>query len=269
MKKSMMYLIIYFTIYSILGWICECIYCAAIDKVWVNRGFLNGPVCPVYGFGAMFVILLLQRFKSNIILLFIMAVIVTTAIEYITAVILENAFHLKWWDYSNYKFNYKGRICVLNSTLFGLLSLFLIEILQPFVVEKVSLIPYTYAVILTLIIIVIFAIDFTFTVSSLVDLNKMLDKINQISIELRKLGLSMEKLNDIEYNKVFSKLKHDRVNFKNKFEESYNHFKKMQPKSSIQNRIIKAFPDMRSNIHGEQFKKLKDSITEYWNKKKN
>lgn len=267
----MMYLILYFTIYSILGWICECIYCAAIDKVWVNRGFLNGPVCPVYGFGAMFVILLLQGFKDNIALLFIMAVIVTTTLEYITAVILENAFHLKWWDYSNYKLNYKGRICVLNSTLFGLLSLFLIEILQPFVVAKISLIPYGYAFILTLIIVGIFAVDFAFTVSSLVDMNKMLEKITQINLELKKLGISMEKFNDIEYNKVFDKLKfrNDRKHFKIKFEETYNNFKKMQPKSSIQNRIIKAFPDMRSNIYGEQFKKLKDSITEYWNKKKN
>ena len=66
-------LILYFTIYSVLGWICECVYCAAIDKVWVNRGFLNGPVCPVYGFGALFVIGLLDRFKDNSILLFIMA----------------------------------------------------------------------------------------------------------------------------------------------------------------------------------------------------
>ncbi len=267
----MAYLILYFTVYSILGWICECIYCAAIDRVWVNRGFLNGPVCPVYGFGAMLVIWLLERFKGNIVLLFVMAVIITTAIEYITAVILENAFDLKWWDYSNYKLNYKGRICVLNSVIFGFLSLFLIEILNPFVISKIGLIPDKYVFISAAIIIIIFIVDIIATVTSLVDMNEMLRKITQINVELKSLGISMEKFNDIEYNKVFNKLKMtgDIKNFKAKFEDTYNNFRKMQLKSSIQNRLMRAFPDMRSNVYGEQFKKLKDSIADYWNRKQN
>lgn len=264
----MVYLILYFTVYSILGWICECLYCASIDRVWVNRGFLNGPVCPVYGFGSLLVIGLLDRFSYNILLLFIMAVIITTAIEYITAVILENAFDLKWWDYSNYKFNYKGRICVLNSLLFGVLSVFLVKVLHPFIIAKISLIPTKYALISAIVIIIIFIIDIIATVTSLVDMNEMLKKITQINIELKGLGISMDKLNDLEFDKIVNLLKKtsDIKGIKSKFEDTYNYFKKMQLRSSTQNRLIKAFPNMKSKRYGEQFKKLKDSIIDYWNK---
>ncbi|MEG1001770.1 putative ABC transporter permease [Clostridium sp.] len=262
-------LILYFTVYSVLGWICECVYCAAIDKVWVNRGFLNGPVCPVYGFGALFVIGLLDRFKDNSILLFIMAVILTTALEYVTAVILEKAFDLKWWDYSNYKLNYKGRICVLNSAIFGFLSLFLIDILNPFVISKISLLTSKQILISAIIISAIFIVDSIFTIISLVDMNEMLKKISQINIELKKLDISMDKFNDIEFNKVFNKLKStgDLKGFKSKFEDTYKNFQKMKSGSIVQNRIMRAFPDMKSKIYGEQFKKLKDSIADYWNRK--
>lgn len=264
----MEYWILYFTIYSILGWISECIYCAAIDKVWVNRGFLNGPVCPVYGFGAMLVIGLLDSFKNNVVLLFVMAVIITTFIEYLTAVILERAFNLKWWDYSNYKLNYKGRICVLNSLIFGVLSLFLIEVLNPFIISKVSLIKSQYVLILVIIIIIIFIVDIIETVTSLVDMNEMLKKITQTSLELKSIGISMEKFNDIEFNKVFNtiKKKGDIKGIKEKIDDTYNYFKRIQIKSSIQNRLMKAFPDMKSKLYGEQFKKFKDSISDYWNK---
>ncbi|WP_029699064.1 putative ABC transporter permease [Clostridium sp. Ade.TY] len=267
----MVHLILYFTVYSILGWICECVYCAAIDRVWVNRGFLNGPVCPVYGFGALLVIGLLNRFSYNILLLFVMAVIITTAIEYITAVILENAFDLKWWDYSNYKFNYKGRICVLNSVLFGVLSVFLVKVLHPFIISKISLIPAKFALIAAVVIIIIFIIDIIATVTSLVDMNEMLKKITQMNVELKGLGISMDKLNDFEFDKVVNLLKKtsDIKGFKSKFEDTYNNFKKMQLRSSTQNRLIKAFPNMKSKLYGEQFKKLKDSIIDYWNKNQN
>lgn len=265
-------LILYFTIYSVLGWICECVYCAAIDKVWVNRGFLNGPVCPVYGFGALFVIGLLDRFKDNSILLFIMAVVLTTALEYVTAVILERAFDLKWWDYSNYKLNYKGRICVLNSVIFGFLSLFLIDILNPFVVSKVSLLTYNQTLIASTIIVAIFIVDSVLTVISLVDMNDMLKKISQINIELKKLNISMEKFNDIEFNKVFNKLKStgDLKGFKAKFEDTFNMFKRKKGVSTVQNRIMRAFPDMKSKMYGgEQFKKFKASIADYLSRKQN
>lgn len=262
-------IILYFTIYSILGWICECIYCAAIDKVWVNRGFLNGPVCPVYGFGSMFVILILGNLKGHYIELFISSIILTTALEYLTAVILEKAFNLKWWDYSNYKLNYKGRICVLNSVIFGFLSLFLIEILNPFIVEKVDLLSVQLKSVFAVIIVIIFIIDLVLTIISLIDMNDMLSKINGMFKEFKRFGVNLEKLNDIEFNRAFIKVSNfkDFKNIKSIIEDGYNNFKDFRLKSSIQNRIIKAFPDLKSKEYSDQFKKMKESIQDYWKNK--
>lgn len=262
-------IIIYFSIYSILGWICECIYCAAIDKVWVNRGFLNGPVCPVYGFGAMFVIFLLGGLKGKYVLLFVSSIILTTVIEYLTAVVLERAFNLKWWDYSNYKFNYKGRICVLNSILFGILSLFLIQVLNPIVVNVVGKFNSNIIDICAITITIILGIDLVITIMSLIDMNTMLKKIYSINTHFKKAGIKVDKFNDIEFNRAFLKLSKikDFKYVKYKIEDGYNSFTKFRVKSGIQNRILKAFPDLKSKDYADGFKKLKESIIEYWKEK--
>ena len=96
-----------FFIYSFLGWCTEVAFAAVRHGKFVNRGFLNGPVCPIYGFGVLMVVLLLQQLQDNLLILFIGSVIVTSAIEFLTGWILETVFHAKWWDYSQNKFNLK------------------------------------------------------------------------------------------------------------------------------------------------------------------
>ena len=117
-------LFLHFVFYSFLGWVAETIYCSLLQGKFVYRGFLSGPVCPIYGFGAIFVITLLQPFKENILMLFLMGVVITSTLEYITSYLLEVIFHMKWWDYSKRKFNINGRVCAWNSSLFGILSVF-------------------------------------------------------------------------------------------------------------------------------------------------
>ena len=107
--------ILYFFIYSFLGWVCECIYCGVPAKKFINRGFLAGPYCPIYGCGALAVIYTLTPFSDNVVILFGMGVIVTSALEYITSYMMEKLFHTKWWDYSKHPFNIHGRICLKNS----------------------------------------------------------------------------------------------------------------------------------------------------------
>ena len=115
--------ILYFAIYSILGWGCEVIYCSLPAKRFINRGFLNGPYCPVYGIGALIVLYLLEPYKTSPFLVFLLGIFLTSLLEYITSYILEKTFHAHWWDYSKRKYNIYGRVCLLNSTLFGILSL--------------------------------------------------------------------------------------------------------------------------------------------------
>lgn len=121
-----------FLFYSFAGWCCETVYCSVIQGKLVNRGFLNGPLCPVYGFGALLVIFLLQGTEQAPVALFFAGMLVTSVLEYLTSWLLEKLFHMKWWDYSHYRFQINGRVCLLNSLMFGALSVFVMLVLHPF-----------------------------------------------------------------------------------------------------------------------------------------
>lgn len=135
-------IIVYFFIYAFLGWSLEVIYAMYVQRTFVNRGFLFGPICPIYGFGALILIGSLRNIKGNKILKFIIAVIAFSVFEYIVSYILEVLFNQRWWDYSNDILNLNGRISILYSLVWGILGIIFTEKLHPFVrkkVEKLSL----------------------------------------------------------------------------------------------------------------------------------
>lgn len=135
-------IIVYFFIYAFLGWSLEVIYAMYVERTFVNRGFLFGPICPIYGFGALILIGSLRNVKGNKILKFIIAVIAFSVFEYIVSYILEVLFNQRWWDYSNDILNLNGRISILYSLVWGILGIIFTEKLHPFVrkkVEKLSL----------------------------------------------------------------------------------------------------------------------------------
>ncbi len=143
MKQIFLYYSMFFFIYGFLGWIVEVIYTGIKNERFVNRGFLFSPFLPIYAFGAIFLIATLSHFANNILLLYFSGVMATTIIEYMTAVFLENIFHVKWWDYSKMKFNFQGRVCLKNSLLFGILAVIVIKGIQPpietFVINKLNI----------------------------------------------------------------------------------------------------------------------------------
>lgn len=115
-----------------MGWLCETIACSLKEKrVILNRGFLIGPYCPIYGFGALFMILLLEKYLNDPMVLFVMAVVGASLIEYITSYLMEKLFKARWWDYSDKSFNVNGRICLINSLLFGILGLVVLYGIHP------------------------------------------------------------------------------------------------------------------------------------------
>lgn len=120
----------YFTIYSFLGWCSEVIFATVTTGKFVNRGFLNGPVCPIYGFGMSLVLLVLLPFSDNIPLLFIGGALLTSAIELVGGWALKKFFHTTWWDYSNQPFNLGGYICLKFSILWGLCVVVVIRIVH-------------------------------------------------------------------------------------------------------------------------------------------
>ncbi len=126
MQMNFPYLFLVFMLYSFLGYLCEIVCSSIKQKKLVNRGFLCGPYCPIYGVGSLFILFLLLRFKEDPVLVYILGAIITSALEYVTSFILEKIFHNKWWDYSDEKFNINGRIFLFNTLLFGLGSLVII-----------------------------------------------------------------------------------------------------------------------------------------------
>ena len=138
----------YFFLYAFFGWCCEVCFAAAKDGIFVNRGFLNGPVCPIYGVGVSVVVLCLTPVRENILFLFIGSVLLTSALEWATGFVLERVFHQKWWDYSDMPGNLNGYVCPLFSLLWGLACLLVMRVFHPMVAKLVGWIPHTLGVVL-------------------------------------------------------------------------------------------------------------------------
>ena len=133
MKEEILTFLTYFIVYSFLGWILESTFRSIIERKLINTGFLIGPLCPIYGFGACIMFLFLEGLSNNIILSFLVSFVLLTLWEYVVGVMLEKMFHTKFWDYSNHKVNFQGRICLINSIYWGILGVVFIKIIHPLV----------------------------------------------------------------------------------------------------------------------------------------
>lgn len=255
-------LILYFSIYSFLGWVCETIYCSILDRKLVNRGFLNGPVCPVYGFGALLVISLLNKYRGDIFAIFFLGMIIASVVEYITAVILETSFQTKWWDYSKHKFNIHGRVCLLNSTLFGLLSVMLIEIINVRITTLINSTPKIVNIVLACIVIAIFISDFITTLIAMIKLNDKLNSLIEVIVELKSMNIKLKDLNEKEFEELIRlfKDKEESEYVIDNLTKIYDRYKKLNVKSMLQRRILKAFPNIEHKKYKEQFQNLQEII---------
>lgn len=131
-------MVLYFFIYAILGWILETIYCIVTLGVFIKRGFLYGPVCPIYGFGAIILIQSLKNIRTNTVGKFFISLVAFTAFEYVVSVVLEELFGLRWWDYSNEALNFQGRISLPFSIAWGIIGVIFVEKIHPFIKEKLE-----------------------------------------------------------------------------------------------------------------------------------
>jgi len=220
-----------FIIYSILGAIIENIYCSYKQKkIILNRGFLIGPYCPVYGITAMLMVLFLKEYEKDIFILFFMSIVYASLVEYLTSYIMEKVFNARWWDYSNKKYNIEGRICLENSLMFGICGLVLIKYINPFILSTIKLIPTNIFNIISIILSIIFITDVIISITIVSKLKTNVSKIKKDST------------NDID-RQVKEYLKGNNI------------FKK---------RIFSAFPKLRFNNDktGEIIKSIKSRIDE-------
>lgn len=153
-------------IYSFFGWVWETCYVSVKSGKFVNRGFINGPLCTIYGFGAVSVYVILRPFSDNLLYLYLGGVAVATVLEYVTAVLMESIFHTSWWDYSDNKFNFQGRICLGASLGWGAFTVILFKVLHPLVESIVILYPVYVGEIGICVIGVGYVVDFAFSAAA-------------------------------------------------------------------------------------------------------
>ena len=169
-----------FMFYSIVGWIIEVIYTFITDKKIVNRGFLIGPYCPIYGVGCLLIIILLKKYTDDFILLFIMSMLICSLLEYLTSYVMEKLFNARWWNYSNRKFNINGRVCLETLIPFGIFGSLILLVVNPFVVSIFNKIPDNIFKVITILFFIIFVID---EVVSYIIINKLNISTSEITID--------------------------------------------------------------------------------------
>ena len=183
---SLYYIINWFFIYSFLGWVWESCYVSAKAKKIINRGFINGPLCTIYGFGAISVYLILKDFDENILILYFGGVIVATVLEYITGWLMEAIFHTRWWDYSKKPFNLQGYICLGSSIAWGAFTVLLFYVFQPVVGDLVEMVPRKTGIVLVYVWLAGYTVDFAFSAAAAFDLRNKMKKLDVVWDEFQE-----------------------------------------------------------------------------------
>lgn len=197
-------LVLYYFFYSALGWLVESIYCSVGERKWINRGFLTGPLCPIYGAGAVVMAVFLKplkelpfpvsifgvKFSVTPLLVFVVGMILADIVEFITSYAMEKLFHARWWDYSEKPFNIQGRICLQHTMYWGTASIVFIYLVHPFFsnyAEKLfppatpNILYITLAVLLF-----IFVLDIINAVRNAMDIKKVMDKVHKLTDSITK-----------------------------------------------------------------------------------
>lgn len=165
-----------FLFYSFFGWFLETIFISLKRRHFVNMGFLDGPFSPIYGFGALAIVLFVFPFKNNLPLFFILSIIVTSLLEYLTSYVLEKIFKIKWWNYSTQPLNLHGRICLEASFYWGILSMLVLTFVHPQIIPLTSFLSHKIGLAGFIAFLIYFIFDATDTTINIIKLKKILNQ---------------------------------------------------------------------------------------------
>lgn len=247
--------------YSFVGWAYESALRSIMQKRLVNSGFLTGPICPIYGFGALSVILALYQKTDNLFVIFIFGMILTCSVEYITSILLEKIFHAKWWDYSKLRFNFQGRVSLIGAVIFGALSVILIRYVHPFVSRIIDSLSEPIQITAAAVIFLALFSDTFINVHSLLRLN---GSLKEIQSALNSFQEQYAKKSDEMKTAIAEKKDILKTALIEKFEES-EFFNENIKKLFIQNRthsnrIARAFPKFKHIHYDDAWQRLKSLI---------
>lgn len=260
MTNPTMVLLLLMAFYSALGWVLEVVYYTTLTGHFINRGFLNGPICPVYGFAFLTFVGLFQSI-DNWIILFFTSMLIATTVEFITGYLLERIFNDKWWDYSDEPFNIMGYICLKFSLMWGFACTFAVKIIHPVLVRFFSGLPFELSFALIIIIYTIAFSDLVVTVAALRKLQIQFSALNEIVERMRKIS-----------DFVGEEISEKTIDVLEKTEKGKEELEELKAKlaeirlsrSPVQKRLMLAFPRLnlqeRLNSGRNLIKKIKSKI---------
>ena len=286
-------LLLYFFIYSFLGWCTEVAYATVKERRFVNRGFLNGPWCPIYGVGVSAVVTLLDGFQDSLLLLYLSSFVLVTLIEGMTGFIMDKIFHHKWWDYTGLPFNIGGYVCLPFSIAWGAACLVIVKGVHPVIERLVGLLPEAAGLALICVLTAGLAADLAVTTAGILKLNRRLDMLERIGAELREISDrmganihenvmdAMERAEVLENMAQARKERLDAISGEAKerldllsgeTRERYDMLRQRYAEltgATLQasRRLVRAFPRMESRRHKELLDELKRRLEEVTRKK--
>ncbi len=192
METLVKYILLFF-FYSAAGWCLESLYCSIGEKRFVNRGFLTGPLCPIYGAAALVIIILIYNpFRDNPLAVFVLGIILCDIVEYVTSYIMEKLFSARWWDYTYEFLNIGGRICLKHTLYWGVISIIFVKTIHPAVENLYNKIEGPYLKVVLFVVLGIFILDLINAVRKALDIRKLEVKINNL------IGVLSEELSIIK-----------------------------------------------------------------------
>ena len=282
----------FFAIYSVIGWMIEVSYHAIKQGVVVNRGFLNGPLCPIYGSGMIIIFMVLYGVgkvtgkntdvnHASVILLFVVGLCFCTLVELVTGFVMDKLFHTRWWDYSKEKFNFKGYICLYFSILWGLGAAFVLKVLCPAVEKLKHFIPVKAGIVFLIVYYIVFIADVVVTILTILEFTRRLEKMQDIQNGIRKISDNMSKfvgggtiktMEKVEEGREFAeKAREEIVETAGELKDSYNEkldeyedrlkemYRRMRRTKFFGiGRLARAFPNMNSVRYKESLDRLKE-----------
>lgn len=252
-----------FIMFSFIGWVSEVFYVSVTSAhKFVNRGFLHGPLCPVYGFGGVVILTLPPSLYATWIPLFFASMILCTIVEYFVSWLMEKLFHTRWWDYSHYKIQLNGRICLLNSILFGFLGLGVIHFVYPPILKLLNSLGQIVINVTGEIIFVVLMVDLFFTVYKLINFSKAMQKLKDLRETITTHYGQEEWLKKGSFTEMLASVKEQAELKKEAFNQKFlEKLEKVQslPHNTVES-FVKRFPSIKSNQYMEELNMFKERI---------
>lgn len=259
--------ILFFFIYSMIGWIWESCFVSLKKKQWVNRGFMHGPVLPIYGTGAIGVLVCTIGVRDSIPAIFLLGMVGATILEYVTGVCMEQLFQMRYWDYSHQKYNFKGYICLRSSIGWGLFSILLVRGIHIPIETVVLWIPRNLTEGIAVVATVAFTADFTQSFNEALDLKETLIRLGEKNKRIQKLQKRLEVISAIaedEYQQYQNRLeekKEEVLNVKRQIEQEMRNLHLRKNKSYRHAvKVLRRNPGAVSRRYADTLKQVQDML---------